>query len=90
MDWNTLSTEEKLARIKEVVKEEIQPFVEMDGGGIEVLALENDREVVIAYHGACAYCPCATGSTLHNIEEVLRSKIHPDLVVRPDPSSLHF
>ena len=89
-DWHKLSTEEKLTRIKEVIEEEIQPFVEKEGGGVEVIALEHDREVIIAYHGACAHCPCSTGSTLYGIEQVLRSKLHPELVVKADPSFLHF
>lgn len=80
--WSTLSEAEKLALIKEIISEEIQPFIALDAGGVEVLALEG-LEVKIAYEGACVTCPSATGATLNAIQEMLRAKVHPQLRVEP-------
>lgn len=88
LDWQELSHEEKLAAIREVIEAEIQPYIELDAGGIEVLALENDREVVIAYQGACTTCPSSTGATLQAIEQMLRSQVYKELTVKPDLSFL--
>jgi NifU-like protein len=76
--------EEQLRLIRAFVKEEIQPYVELDAGGVEVLKVLNSSEVLIAYEGACTTCHSATGSTLTSIQQLLRAKIHPDLVVVPE------
>jgi len=86
--WKDLTYEQKLDMIKQAVSEEIQPYVELDAGGVEILSLRNDREVIIAYHGACATCPAATGSTLEAVQNVLRTRLSPELCVIPDPSFL--
>ncbi|MEM7175356.1 MAG: NifU family protein [Chlamydiota bacterium] len=88
--WEAMTNQEKLALINQVIADEIQPYIELDAGGIEVLALREDREVIIAYQGACTSCPSATGATLHAIEQILRAKVHPNLGVKPDLSFLSF
>ncbi len=88
LDWQELSHAEKLAAIQEVIAAEIQPYIELDAGGIEVLSLENDHEVVIAYQGACTTCPSSTGATLHAIEQILRTQVDEKLTVKPDLSFL--
>lgn len=87
-NWHALTDEEKLKLINKVIAVEIQPYIELDAGGIEVLSLNHDREVVIAYQGACTTCPSATGATLNAIQEILRAKVHPELLVKPDLSFL--
>ncbi len=83
--WETLPTAQKLAIIEEVISSEIRPYVELDAGGVQVKNLLHN-EVIIAYSGTCTTCYSATGSTLSAIQEILRRKIHPDLVVTPDLS----
>ena len=56
-NWHLFSPDEKLDHIKEVIRDEIQPYIELDAGGIEVSALNDETEVVIAYQGACTTCP---------------------------------
>lgn len=82
--WQTLSTQNKLAVIKEVIQREVAPYVELDAGGVEVLDLKNEREVIIAYKGSCTSCYSATGSTLNAIQQLLRQHVHSDLVVIPE------
>ena len=72
------------------MKEEVQPYIELDAGGIEVPELKNGQEVVIAYQGACTTCPSSTGATLNAIQEILRARVHPSLTVKPDLSLLSF
>jgi len=74
---------EKLALIEEVIAKEIRPYVELDAGGVQIVELKNDQEVVIAYSGSCTTCYSATGSTLSAIQSILRAHIHPDMQVIP-------
>jgi NifU-like protein len=86
-NWLSLSNEEQLAILKEVVAKEITPYIALDDGGIEILKLD-DQNVHIAYSGNCTTCYSATGSTLQAIEQLLCAKIHPSLSVIPDLSFL--
>ncbi len=82
--FDELGLQQKLVVIEEVIATEVRPYIEMDAGGIEVLNLLNDREVIIAYQGACTSCFSATGATLSYIQQVLRAKVHKELVVVPN------
>lgn len=85
--WNELTLKKKIAVIEEVIAQDIRPYIELDAGGVEVLNLVNDREVIIAYQGSCTSCFSATGTTLSYIQQVLRAKVHPSLTVVPDITS---
>ncbi len=74
----------KLTLIEQVIAQDVRPYIELDAGGIDVLKLLNNKEVIIAYQGNCTTCHAATGTTLSYIQHVLRAKVHPDLVVVPD------
>jgi NifU-like protein len=86
--FDELTKDAQLSLIRHIVAEEIQPFIELDAGGIEVIDLTGGRELLIAYQGACTTCHSATGMTLAYIQQLLRAKVHPELVVTPDLSSL--
>lgn len=85
--WNEFSTNKKMAVIEEVIARDIRPYIELDAGGVEIINLIQDREVIIAYKGSCTSCFAATGTTLSYIQQVLKAKVHPDLVVIPDLTS---
>ncbi len=87
-DWEELSQEKKLAVIEAVLDEEVRPYVELDAGGIKVEKLVDDREIIIAYQGACTSCFSAIGSTLSTIQQIVQTKIHPSLVVVPNMDEL--
>lgn len=82
--FQELSLKQKLAVIEEVIAKEVRPYIELDAGGVEVLNLLNDKEVIIAYQGSCTSCFSATGATLSYIQQVLRAKVHPELTVTPN------
>jgi NifU-like protein len=82
--FDILPIEKQLKIIEEVIKEDIRPYIELDGGGVEVINLLNNREVIIAYEGSCTSCFSSTGATLSYIQQTLRAKVHPDLIVVPN------
>lgn len=88
-NWHLFSPEEKLDHIKEIIRDEIQPYIELDAGGIEVAAFNDEKEIIIAYQGACTTCPSSTGATLTSIQHILRSRLHSSLEVKPDLSLLN-
>jgi NifU-like protein len=81
--WEALTLEQKIGVINQVLDHEVRPYIALDAGGVTVLNLLNDREVVIAYSGSCTECHSSTGATLSYIQQVLRGRVHPDLEVIP-------
>lgn len=88
--WKELPLKKKLAVIEEVLDRDIRPYIALDAGGVEVINLLEDREVVITYQGNCTSCFSAIGTTLSYIQQVLRAKVHPDLIVTPDIDTSQF
>lgn len=82
--WQELTLKKKIAVIEEILNRDVRPYIALDAGGVEVLNLLNDKEVVIAYQGSCTTCYSSIGTTLSYIQQVLRGKVHPSLVVVPD------
>jgi NifU-like protein len=82
--WKELPLAKKLAVIEKVLDDDLRPYIAMDGGGIELLKLIEDKEVVIAYQGTCTTCMSSVGATLSYIQQVLQMKVDPDLRVVPD------
>jgi NifU-like protein len=85
--WQELSQPQKIGLLEEVLDRDIRPYIELDAGGVQILDLINNREVIIAYQGSCTSCFSATGTTLSYIQQVLRAKVHPDIIVIPDLSN---
>jgi NifU-like protein len=82
--WLELPLKKKIAVIEEVLNQDVRPYIALDAGGVEVLNLLNDKEVIIAYQGSCTSCYSAVGTTLSYIQQVLRNKVNDQLVVIPD------
>lgn len=72
--------EEMLGRINAVLDERIRPGLAGDGGGLQVLSLQ-DRRLTIRYQGACGSCPSSIAGTLMAIEQFLKQDVDPDLEV---------
>lgn len=81
--WNTFSIEKKTDLVESVIAKEIQPYIELDAGGVKVLAINEQHELTIAYQGACTTCPSSTGSTLSAIQQILRARLYPQIRVIP-------
>lgn len=82
--WPGLSTKQKITVIEEVIASDIRPYIQLDAGDVKVLNLLDEKEVVIAYSGACTSCYSSTGATLNAIQQILRMKVHPHLIVTPN------
>ncbi len=82
--WKELTLKKKIAVIEQVLDQDLRPYIALDGGGVSVLNLINDKELVIAYQGSCTSCYSSIGTTLSYIQQVLRAKVSSDIVVIPD------
>jgi Fe-S cluster biogenesis protein NfuA len=71
---------EALKKINEIIDLRIKPALAGDGGGLEVLGLE-DNTLTIRYQGACGTCPSSIRGTLVAIENLLRREVNEDLSV---------
>ncbi|KMP12656.1 scaffolding protein [Candidatus Nitromaritima sp. SCGC AAA799-A02] len=80
-DFPNCNAEEKTLIIEAVLDQAIRPALANDGGGIDVLGVE-DNVVKIHYQGACGTCPSSTTGTLSYIETFLKDTLHPDLTVQ--------
>ncbi len=81
--WDGFPHGQKVKMIEEVIDKEIRPYIELDAGGVQLVAFKETSEVVISYQGACTSCHSATGSTLSAIQKILRARVHPSLFVTP-------
>lgn len=88
--WPSYTYEEKIEIIAQVIKQEIEPYIALDEGGVSVKELVADKEVIILYQGACTSCYSSIGATLQAIEQILKNRVHPEIKVTPDQSVLKF
>ncbi len=69
-----------LDRINEVLDEKVRPGLAGDGGGLEIIGL-NDKKLMISYQGACGSCPSSIGGTMMAIEYMLKEDVDPEIEV---------
>ena len=81
--WETFTDPQRIALLSEVIERDIRPYVELDEGGVKVKELKSSLEVVIEYEGNCITCYSSIGSTLSAIQQILRARVHPHLIVTP-------
>jgi Fe-S cluster biogenesis protein NfuA len=75
---NTLSPE--IQAIEAVLDQHIRPFLQGDGGDVEVVGL-NGKILTIKYEGACGTCPSSAAGTLHAIQSTLQEHFDPEIDV---------
>ncbi len=61
-------------RVARVVAEEVAPLLQMDGGTIEVLTVE-DGVVQVRLNGLCGCCPSTVHAVVMGIEDELRRRV---------------
>lgn len=91
-DWNDAESEQdddgdiegeddpRMEEIREILEAEIMPYLEGDGGGLEIKGLVED-ELLIKYEGACGSCPASITGTLMSIEHLLKREVDENLSV---------
>lgn len=82
--FQTLTIKQQLAVVEEVLTKEVRPYIELDAGGVQVLNIIEGKEVIIVYQGACTSCHSSTGATLSYIQQILRAKVDPEIIVTPE------
>ncbi len=71
-----------LEQINEILDDRVRPALAGDGGGLEILGLEN-KSLRIRYQGACGSCPSSITGTLRAIENLLQTEVDEELQVLP-------
>lgn len=60
---------------------QIRPSLQNDGGDIEFLRMENDKDVYVKLVGACAGCPMSQMTLKNGVEKYLRTTVDPNIEV---------
>ena len=74
---------EKIHEIDITIEENIRGFLHRDNGDLDLVNVEEKNGLLIVYieyQGACVACP-ASGGTLMSIQNILQSKLSPDIRV---------
>lgn len=61
-------------RVKEEV-EKIRPYLQRDGGDVELVEVTEDNVVKVRLQGACKGCPGAQMTLKNGIERILKEQI---------------
>ncbi|MCB0348903.1 MAG: NifU family protein [Bdellovibrionales bacterium] len=70
----------ELLKIEEVLDRTIRSGLQMDGGDLELVAVDGNL-LKVRYLGACGTCPSSTMGTLEAIKMILRNEYNPELEV---------
>lgn len=89
-EWFSVDEVEKLRRIEACLDDKVRQALHLDGGGLEILELQNGTRLKIRYQGACVGCGASTGGTLIFIENQLRENVYYNLSVEPDLPNFAF
>lgn len=71
--------QQRLDAINDLLDEQVRPYLQNDGGDLDVVGLEGNQ-LSVHYQGACGTCPSSISGTLRAIENLVMS-IEPDIEV---------
>lgn len=72
----------RMVLIRQVLEQEVLPYLGSHGGGLEIDRLENNV-LYVRYMGACGGCPASMSGTLLGIENLLQLEVDPKIKVQP-------
>lgn len=72
--------DEVFASVKKVIDTDVRPYVQADGGDIELVAIEGQR-VKVRLTGACTTCPSSPSTLREGVEARLRAMVNDSLRV---------
>lgn len=75
-----LTNFQKIQRITDTINSQIRPFLQSDGGDIQLIDVEGNK-VLITLVGACGTCSSSLMTLKGLVEERLRQHVSPDLEV---------
>jgi Fe-S cluster biogenesis protein NfuA len=70
-----LSPPEILTRIERVLDEQVRPDLQSDGGGIELVGIDEDRIVQVRLTGACQGCSSSLYTLTMRVESILKAAV---------------
>lgn len=76
----SLPFSEQLRRLDQTLNSAILPKLQADGGGIQMMGLD-EKTVYLHYTGACHGCAYAATSTLQFIRETLQRELSPEILI---------
>ena len=82
--FRDLSPEHRIIAVDIAIDNTVRDFLVMDGGDIDILSVKENGEifeVYISYLGACSSCSSSGTGTLYAIQNALRDKLDPNIVV---------
>ena len=82
VQYGRLDPEARAQAIEKVLDEKVRSFLAQDGGGLEVVGIEDER-IMVSYEGACGGCASATTGTLRFIQSSLTTALNHPLEVVP-------
>jgi len=82
--FKDLSPEHRVIAVDIAIDNTVRDFLVMDGGDIDILSVKENGEifeVYISYLGACSSCSSSGTGTLYAIQNALRDKLDPNIIV---------
>lgn len=61
--------------IEKVINEQIRPILQMDGGDIELVSVDDNGIVKVRLRGACCGCAGAQMTMKMSVEKLLKEKV---------------
>ncbi len=74
MTDNPTRDSELTTRVQQAI-EELRPYLQNDGGDVELVSVEEGGVVSVRFHGACCGCPHAQATLSNGIQRSLQHKI---------------
>ncbi|WP_028309207.1 NifU family protein [Desulfitibacter alkalitolerans] len=59
----------------EAALNKVRPYLQRDGGDVELVSIEDDGTVKVKLKGACGGCPMANQTLKNGIERVLKEEV---------------
>jgi NifU-like protein len=81
--WLAKPKEKQLEEVELILNSDIRPGLNMDGGDLQVLDLEDGKTLKVKYEGACGSCGSSVGATLAFIEDTMRRQLFGGMNVIP-------
>lgn len=63
------------ARIEAVIDQEVRPELQLDGGDVEIVGVDEDRIVQVRLLGSCQGCASSSYSTIMAIEAAVKARV---------------
>ena len=58
-------------RLKDIIETRVRPYIQMDGGDIEILELTSENVLKIRLHGACVGCGASSMTLEYGVQNIL-------------------